>query len=197
MANNENISPTEDLMREHGILNRILLIYEEILRRISMGISFDLAVVNISANLIKTFIEEYHEQIEEQYIFPHFIESGTYVDLINELIMQHKISRTITTQIIEYSSNNNYSFINMKKISKCIKKFIYMYRAHESREDTIVFDKFRYLISKETLDEYAELFERIEHELFGPEGSDGILEKVIDLEKQLSINDLRIYTPNY
>jgi len=30
----EGISPAEDLMREHGVLNRILLIYEEGIRRI-------------------------------------------------------------------------------------------------------------------------------------------------------------------
>ena len=29
----EEIPPTEDLMREHGVLNRILLIYEEIIKR--------------------------------------------------------------------------------------------------------------------------------------------------------------------
>ena len=30
----ENVATNEDLMREHGVLNRILLIYEEAIRRI-------------------------------------------------------------------------------------------------------------------------------------------------------------------
>src|SRR5436190_19051528 len=30
----EGVSPAEDLMREHGVLNRVLLVYEECLRRI-------------------------------------------------------------------------------------------------------------------------------------------------------------------
>ena len=29
----EEISPAEDLMREHGVLNRVLLVYEEAVRR--------------------------------------------------------------------------------------------------------------------------------------------------------------------
>lgn len=31
----EEISPAEDLMREHGVLNRILLIYEEAVSRVA------------------------------------------------------------------------------------------------------------------------------------------------------------------
>ena len=31
----EEVSPAEDLMREHGLLNRILLIYEEVRRRLT------------------------------------------------------------------------------------------------------------------------------------------------------------------
>ena len=31
----EEVSPAEDLMREHGVLNRILLVYEECVRRLS------------------------------------------------------------------------------------------------------------------------------------------------------------------
>ena len=31
---NEEVSPPEDLMREHGVLKRILLIYSEVIRRI-------------------------------------------------------------------------------------------------------------------------------------------------------------------
>jgi hypothetical protein len=33
----EEISPVEDLMREHGVLRRVLLIYEESLRRLDTG----------------------------------------------------------------------------------------------------------------------------------------------------------------
>src|SRR5690349_9425964 len=33
----EEVSPAEDLMREHGLLNRILLIYEEAAGRLDQG----------------------------------------------------------------------------------------------------------------------------------------------------------------
>ena len=33
----EDVSPAEDLMREHGVLRRVLLVYEEGLRRLAGG----------------------------------------------------------------------------------------------------------------------------------------------------------------
>ncbi len=43
----EEVSPTEDLMREHGLLNRVLLIYDEIARRIDARKDYDPKVVTI------------------------------------------------------------------------------------------------------------------------------------------------------
>src|SRR6185312_1980354 len=45
----EDVSTNEDLMREHGVLNRVLLIYDEALRRIQANEKFDPAVVANSA----------------------------------------------------------------------------------------------------------------------------------------------------
>src|SRR6185503_5317125 len=36
----EEVTPTEDLMREHGLLKRVLLLYDEVRRRIGAGAEF-------------------------------------------------------------------------------------------------------------------------------------------------------------
>ena len=66
----EDIAPPEDLMREHGVLNRILLIYEECLQRIGGQKNLDPAPLAGSAKIIRTFIEDYHEKLEEDQLFP-------------------------------------------------------------------------------------------------------------------------------
>src|SRR5690348_12071681 len=73
----EDVSTNEDLMREHGVLNRVLLIYDEAMRRIQAKEKFDPAVLTKSAGIIKSFIEDYHEKLEEDHIFPRFEESGS------------------------------------------------------------------------------------------------------------------------
>src|ERR1043165_4905144 len=72
----EDVSTNEDLMREHGVLNRVLLIYDEALRRIQANEKFDPAVVSNSAGIIKSFIEDYHEKLEEDHIFPRFAQAA-------------------------------------------------------------------------------------------------------------------------
>ena len=68
----EEISPSEDLMREHGVLNRILLIYEEHLRRLDAKQDFDPQLLSAAAAIVCQFVEDYHEKLEETYIFPEF-----------------------------------------------------------------------------------------------------------------------------
>src|SRR5438477_7052164 len=68
----EGVTAPEDLMKEHGVLNRCLLIYEEAIRRMTRGDDLSPDVFNHTAQLIRQFVEEYHERNEEKYIFPEF-----------------------------------------------------------------------------------------------------------------------------
>jgi hypothetical protein len=63
----EEITPPEDLMREHGMLDRVLLIYDAAIRRLSANEDFDPAVISDSAKLVQDFIQNYHEKSEEDY----------------------------------------------------------------------------------------------------------------------------------
>jgi hypothetical protein len=68
----EEVTPPEDLMREHGVLDRVLLIYDAAIRRLSANKDFDPAVISDSAKLVQDFIENYHEKSEEDFLFPRF-----------------------------------------------------------------------------------------------------------------------------
>ena len=41
----EEVTPPEDLMREHGVLDRVLLIYEAVMRKFGSNEDFDPAVI--------------------------------------------------------------------------------------------------------------------------------------------------------
>src|SRR5258708_29800887 len=95
----EDVSANEDLMREHGELNRILLIYDEAGRRIQARESFDAEIVGKSAALITRFIEDYHEKIEETWIFPRFEQAHNLIELTVNLRAQHAMARRLTESI--------------------------------------------------------------------------------------------------
>jgi hypothetical protein len=59
------VSPVEDLMREHGVLKRVLLIYEEGLRRLDAKQDVPLKALADGARIIRSFIEDYHGKLEE------------------------------------------------------------------------------------------------------------------------------------
>jgi len=72
----EGISPAEDLMREHGLLNRVLLIYDHHLQMLAGKRPFDGSVLVNAADVIRHFVEEYHEKLEEDFLFPRFRKAG-------------------------------------------------------------------------------------------------------------------------
>ena len=85
----EKVTPPEDLMREHGVLDRVLLVYEAGLRKFAANEDFDPAVITQGAEIVRDFIENYHEKSEEDYVFPRFKKAGKMVDLVDTLLAQH------------------------------------------------------------------------------------------------------------
>ena len=191
----EDVGPAEDLMREHGGLNRILLIYEEGLRRIETP-SVDLDVIKKSASIIRNFIENYHEKLEEEYIFPRMKKVGKLVDLVTVLEAQHEAGRKLTVNIEKLSVQSTLKNESDKaKLVSSLRSFVRMYRPHESREDTVLFPAFHEMLSKKEYEELGEKFEDREHKLFGKEGFEGVVQQISELERVYGIYDLSKFTP--
>jgi hemerythrin-like domain-containing protein len=192
----EDIAPPEDLMREHGVLNRILLIYEECLQRIGGQKNLDPAPLSGSAKIISTFIEDYHEKLEEDQLFPRFEKAGKLVDLVKVLREQHLAGRRLTGDIIQLATPAALKdATGAKKLSASITQFIRMYRPHEAREDTVLFPAIRSLMTAKEFDELGDRFEDKEHQLFGEHGFEDIVARVAEFEKTLGIYDLSQFTP--
>src|SRR5712672_4826452 len=192
----EGISPAEDLMREHGVLSRILLIYDEHLRRLTAKQTFDGSVLASAADIIRHFVEEYHEKLEEDFLFPRFRKAGKLVTLVDTLLAQHKAGRALTAQIRELASLATLKYVSdSDKLADALRAFLRMYRPHEAREDTVLFPAFRSIVFPHEYDALGEDFEKKEDELFGEEGFFKVVDKVADLEKKLGIYELAQFTP--
>ena len=192
----ENISPAEDLMREHGVLNRVLLIYDYHLHLLGAKQTFDGSLLASAADIIRHFVEEYHEKLEEDFLFPRFRKAGKLVNLVDTLIVQHKSGRMLTAQIRELSSVATLKYVSdTEKLADALRAFLRMYRPHEAREDTVLFPAFRAVVSPHEYDALGEEFEKKEDELFGDEGFFKVVEQVADLEKKVGIYDLSQFTP--
>ncbi len=191
-----DVSPPEDLMREHGVLSRILLIYEEIIKRLIEDQALPPEVLPASAALIRRFIEDYHEKLEEEYLFPRFEKAGKLVDLVKVLREQHQAGRRLTEWIREGAASSNFKDQSKGKgVGENILLFIRMYRPHKAREDTVLFPAIHSLFSPEEFAKLGDQFEDRENALFGENGFARIVSEVAELERKLNLYDLSRFTP--
>jgi len=192
----EEVSPAEDLMREHGVLKRVLLVYGESLRRLDAREELPPETLADSARIIRSFIEDYHEKLEEDFLFPRFRQANTLVDLVEVLLAQHRAGRRLTDATLHLSTLQAIRNPSERKLlADSLKSFIRMYSPHEAREDTVLFPAFRKIVSGNEYDALGEQFEDKEHELFGADGFEKMVDRVAGVEKKLGIYDLAQFTP--
>lgn len=192
----EEVSANEDLMREHGILNRLLLIYQEIARRIEHKQDFPIDALTKSSKLVRNFLEDYHEKLEEEYIFPRFEKANQLVDLVHTLKDQHDAGRKLTDYVLSHANEKSLQDAEQRYLlSHYLKLYVRMFRPHEAREDTVLFPAFHKLLTAEEYEKIGDKFEEIEQEHFGEDGFDKAVNQVTDIEKQLGIYNLSQFTP--
>jgi hemerythrin-like domain-containing protein len=192
----EEVTPNEDLMREHGLLNRVLLIYDDVQYRIKARADFSPDALNQAASIIKEFIEEYHEKLEEDQLFTRFEKANQLADLVKTLRVQHQGGRKLTNFIIQNSKASDLKNpATERELIRHMAAFTHMYRPHEAREDTILFPAFKKLVSRNEYDSLGEEFEKQEQKKFGEDGFEAVLRRVETIEKTLGIYELSQFTP--
>lgn len=135
------VTAAEDLMREHGVIRRALLVYAAVTPRLRADPGkVDAAALHRTGELFRRFGEDYHEQeLEEKHIFPVIRKMPGVASYADVLTKQHDRGREITR----------------------------MYEHHAAREDTIVFPAWKRNFTNKQLDALADEFEDIERKTFG------------------------------
>ena len=182
------VTATEDLMREHGVLRRVLLVYSESVPKLRAGEKVDPTALLEAAKLFQRFGEEYHEiLLEEKHIFPIVRkmkgEAAAYPDVLEA---QHKRGREITAYVLSGASG--------APLAHALETFVRMYEHHAAREDTIVFPSWKKAFSDKQLDAIADEFEEIEKKMFGRDGFEEAEETISKIEKTLGLADLSRFT---
>lgn len=182
------IPATENLMREHGVLKRLLLVYGEIGRRIAARQPVPAGALSSAAGVIHDYIEGFHEALEEGYVFPRLRQAGVLVPTVDTLLTQHARGRLLTQAILANPSAGAATVRNLAL-------FVRMYEPHEAREDTVVFPAYRALLSGAELAEMAERFSSEQSRQFGKNGFATVVAEVSRIETTLGIADLNRFTP--
>ena len=193
----KEVGSVEDLMREHGVLRRVLLVYIESVPKLRANASvLDASALTTAAKLFHDFGEEYHERkLEEAYIFPRVRKAGgaaaSYVEV---LLNQHQRGREITQYILGATASGKISGGATEPLARAFETFVLMYQNHTAREDTIIFPAWKNALSGRELDELSDKFEDIEKEQFGEDGFENAVKQIDGIERALGFADLAQFT---
>jgi hemerythrin-like domain-containing protein len=193
----DGVSATEDLMREHGVLRRIVLIYRETAGWLAAGrVDFDGVALCQAADLFRAFGEDYHErELEEQHVFPALQKAGgAGAALIPTLLAQHQRGREITAFVRARCAAGKIAAADAQPLARALQDFARMYEAHTAFEDTVAFPAWKKALSDKAVREAGELFEKIEHSHFGGDGFGMAVGQVAQIEHKLGLADLARYT---
>jgi hemerythrin-like domain-containing protein len=192
----QEVTATEDLMREHGIIRRAIVVYRELAGRlVRKPDAIPPDALQKTARLFRSFGEDYHERkLEEEHIFPALKRAGgpgaAYVDV---LTAQHQRGREITDYIIAVTQAAKIG-ANARPLANVLEGFARMYEAHTAREDTVVFPAWKETMSPKQLDEMGDRFEDIERATFGKDGFDDAVDQIASIEGSLGLADLAAFT---
>src|SRR5262245_23605419 len=192
-----DVTATEDLMREHGILRRALLVYQESAVKLKQDPnSVPADALEKTAQLFRAFGEDYHEKkLEEAYIFPalkkHQHAATGYVDI---LLAQHARGNEITDYLLSKTRGDKIPTADVGSFVAALDSFARMYEHHAAIEDTLVFPAWKEVVGAKGLDELAEKFEDIEDEFFGEDGFDSALRRMAEIEESLGLSNLAMFT---
>jgi hemerythrin-like domain-containing protein len=192
----EEVEAAEDLMREHGVLRRALLVYAEAASRLSHGGEVPADALGQTATLFRTFGEDYHERsLEEKHVFPVLIKKGGEHGTIASILKhQHDRGREITDYISTVSRGGHISRGNIAPLSSSLVAFVKMYQHHTAIEDTVIFPAWKAAISKAQYKELSEQFEDLERRMFGKDGFEDAVGRIHAIEEVFGLADLGTLT---
>jgi hemerythrin-like domain-containing protein len=195
----KEVEAAEDLMREHGVLRRALLVYSEAASRLlRSSAEIPIAALGETAALFRSFGEEYHERaLEEKHVFPPLIaKGGPIAATAKTLTAQHQRGREITDYISATVRKGRIAAPDVAAFADTLVSFVRMYEHHAAIEDTIIFPAWKAAISEPQYDELSEQFEDLEHKMFGKDGFQEALERIAKIEVAFGLDSLEALTAN-
>jgi hemerythrin-like domain-containing protein len=177
----------EALLEQHELLNRVLLLYDEIAHRLEIGTDLPPAtLVADAAGIVRRYFEDFHQRIEETKLFPRLQERLLLPGLLAKLIRQHQIGRGLTDQILTGAAPLAWGDpARRTQLIPALRAYSHILRPHEAREGTTVFPRIRAVFDPEEVQELSDRIEQEQQTTFG--GFQAVVHQVGALEEPLGL----------
>lgn len=190
----ERISLGDDLMREHGLMNRLILLYKESANSVRQN---DDArdVLKSTAKIMLEFIHEFHEENEENAVYPLFNDDKKLHRITRIMEEQHDVGKLITQQILDtVEVGSAPDSATASRLTEMISQFQQMYIPHAAQEDTLLWPAVQEMKGDAAYMKMGTELEEKENERFGEEYFDKLVSRVERMENKLGIDNLAKFT---
>jgi hemerythrin-like domain-containing protein len=179
------------MLQEHGILRRILLVYDEFLSQLeSAETAPPIGAVIDTTTLLQSYVQGYHEVIEETYVFPVVEKIPSMQGLVSTLRRQHALARQLSTDVIVSAR-----MADLKRLTTTLDALVLLYQAHTAWEDTDLTIALRDVLTPEGSRELLGKIHRVERDVFGPRAEAHALTQIVEIERQFDVHGPAEFEP--
>jgi len=178
----------EDLFgAQHAAVGRMLLIYREMVRRIKNDQPIPPEALEKTLRISREFMQNFHEKLEEKYVFPRFVAAGAQRELVEILLKQHREGGKVLDELIAVAREK---VPDRARTAALLSSLIQIYRPHKEREDAVLFPALAGLLTPLQYGELRRDLGAEETKVFGKNGLRDTVNEVAATEKLLGIYEL-------
>lgn len=159
------MTPTENLMREHSVINDLLTIMSTIAERIKSKSVFFTNDVEEIIDFLKNFIEKSHHE-KEEFLFPILVNNPISIEkeAINLMFYEHVLTRNYLKDIINCILNCKIGYtFSGDMLAESMSNYVILEKNHIQKEINIFFPIADEYILEEEQKKISERFVEIEN----------------------------------
>jgi hemerythrin-like domain-containing protein len=163
------MQPTDELMNEHRVIERMLVVVSNACDRLENGQEVEQELFVGAADFFKNFADRCHHGKEEKLLFVKMQERGVSGEVgpIAVMLREHQDGRGHVRKIAELSATK----MNQKTKDGLVRvgrAYVDLLSKHIQKEDNILYPMANQILTKEDQEELAKGFEEVEENVMGP-----------------------------
>jgi hemerythrin-like domain-containing protein len=161
--------PTDDLMNEHRVIERMLGVVDRACDRIEKGQEVEQELFVGAADFFKNFADKCHHSKEEKLLFEKMQERGVSGEVgpIAVMLREHQDGRAHVKRIAELSATKT-SKKTTEGLVEASRSYVDLLSKHIQKEDNILYPMANQILTKEDQEELEKGFEAVEEKVMGP-----------------------------
>jgi hemerythrin-like domain-containing protein len=160
------MKPTEILMEEHRVIERVLTALERAAGRLSRGEEVYLRFFIGTSVFIKNFVDDYHHKKEEGVLFPALVENGLNDEAgpVAMMLAEHEEERRLSQRMRQMTERLQAGDAHARDlVIQSGLGYVRLVRQHIIKEDNVLFPVADKVIPVNQQDQIIEAFNRIKY----------------------------------